>query len=231
MSKTINHIRLRNTMIIAILNQKGGSGKTTISVNLAHALQLTGDSVLLVDSDPQGSARDWHAASDESPLTVIGLDRPTLSKDILKFRDNYDWIIVDGAPQLENMAIAAIRSADIILIPVQPSPYDVWATEDLVEVINARHKVTDGLPKTAFIISRRIRNTTLGKEIKDALDGYGLPVFENGTYQRIGYAKTAATGRTVFTDESNRDASLEISKLASELKSFCLDESHKGSFI
>ncbi len=65
-------------MIISILNQKGGAGKTTISVNLARGLKQDGGSVLLVDSDPQGSARDWHAAGNGELITVIGLDRPTL---------------------------------------------------------------------------------------------------------------------------------------------------------
>ena len=110
----------------AILNQKGGAGKTTISVNLAMALQQSGQRVLLVDSDPQGSARDWHAAGNGSLLTVIGLDRPTLDKDI-KALNGYNKILIDGAPQLAEMAVSPIKCADIVLIPVQPSPYDIWA--------------------------------------------------------------------------------------------------------
>ena len=115
--------------IIAVLNQKGGAGKTTLSTNLARALQLGGDKVLLVDSDPQGSARDWNAAGNGELLPVIGLDRPTLAKDIQAIRDNQDWIIIDGAPQIAELAVAAIKCADLILIPVQPSPYDVWVLE------------------------------------------------------------------------------------------------------
>jgi chromosome partitioning protein len=207
-------------MIVALLNQKGGAGKTTISVNLARALQQENVKVLLVDSDPQGSARDWHAAADDSPLTVVGLDRPTLDKDIKGISHGYDWVIIDGAPQLEEMAVAAIKCADIVLIPVQPSPYDVWASEDLVEVIKARQQITDGKPKAAFVISRQITNTNLGKEVRDALSGYGLPIFNNGTFQRVAYAKTAAKGLSVVDTEPANEAANEIKKIAKELKEF-----------
>src|SRR5674476_254342 len=107
--------------IIAVLNQKGGAGKTTIATNLAHALQLDGHKVILVDSDPQGSARDWNAASDGALLHVVGMDRSTLAKDILAVVDNHNFIIIDGAPQIADLAIAAIKCADMILITEQPS--------------------------------------------------------------------------------------------------------------
>ncbi|TXL21731.1 peptide transporter, partial [Methylococcaceae bacterium HT2] len=120
------------TEIIAILNQKGGAGKTTLSTNIARSLQLDECEVLLVDSDPQGSARDWNAAGDGALVPVIGLDRSTLAKDIQSVKGGKDFIIIDGAPQIAELAVAAIKCSDLILIPVQPSPYDVWACDDLV---------------------------------------------------------------------------------------------------
>lgn len=206
--------------VVAILNQKGGSGKTTIATNLAHAFQLEGHKVLLVDSDPQGSARDWNAASDAALLPVIGMDRPTLSKDIQAVLNNHDLVIIDGAPQIAELAIAAIKCADIVLIPVQPSPYDIWACEDLVDIIKARQEVTDGKPKVAFVISRVIKNTQLSKEIREALEGYELPVFTNFTSQRVIYAKSAATGSTVLGSENQGEAANEIRAIANELKGF-----------
>jgi chromosome partitioning protein len=207
-------------MIVSILNQKGGSGKTTIAVNLARALQQDNASVLLVDSDPQGSARDWHAAGDGELVTVVGLDRPTLHKDIKAIAKSYDWVLIDGAPQLSDMAVSAIKCSDIILIPVQPSPYDVWATQDLVDVIKARQQVTDGMPRAAFVISRRIANTTLGQEVRQVLSEYELPVFKASTVQRVIYAKTAATGSTVLDVRQDSDAAQEIRQLMCELKDF-----------
>lgn len=123
-------------MIISILNEKGGVGKTTLATNLAEAIKNRGKSVILVDSDPQGSARDWHVKGDGEVLEVIGLDRPTLDKDIMRFTRQYDFVFIDGAPQLTTLAIKAILCSQVILIPVQPSPYDVWASKNLVTLLN-----------------------------------------------------------------------------------------------
>ena len=204
---------------IAVLNQKGGSGKTTIATNLAHSFVLDGDSVLLVDSDPQGSARDWHQANDVDLFPVVGLDRETLPKDLPAISRGYDWIILDGAPQLAKMAAAAVKSADFVLIPVQPSPYDVWAAADLVEIVKTRQTVTEGKLKAAFVVSRAIVNTRLSREVIEALDAYGLPVLESRTTQRVIYSDSASTGQTVFV-QPDGPAALEISALRDEIKKF-----------
>jgi chromosome partitioning protein len=115
--------------VIAVLNQKGGSGKTTIATHLARALQLDGHDVLLVDSDPQGSARDWAAVREDQPVPVVGLDRPTIDRD-LKSIARKEYVIIDGAPQAHDLAVSALKAAHFVLIPVQPSPYDIWATSD-----------------------------------------------------------------------------------------------------
>lgn len=202
--------------VIAVLNQKGGSGKTTIATNLAHALKQAGVKVLLVDADPQGSARDWNEANGGTVLPVVGLDRETLPTDLQAIRSGYDYVVIDGAPQIAKMAVAAVKAADLVLIPVQPSPYDIWAAADLVEVIKARQQITDGSPRAAFVISRAIKNTRLSGEVAEALEGYGLPVLKNGTTQRVIYPTSASEGKTVFSDGDN-PASDEIRAVAEEL--------------
>lgn len=202
--------------VIAILNQKGGSGKTTIATNLAHALKLDGYTVLLIDSDPQGSARDWNEASGGNIIPVVGLDRETLAKDLQAISQGYDWIVIDGAPQIAKLSAAAVKAADLVLIPVQPSPYDIWACADLVDIIAARREVTNGKPKAAFVISRAIKNTKLSGEINQALSDYGLPVLKASTTQRVVYPTTAAEGLTVFSDPSS-DAAREINALKKEV--------------
>jgi chromosome partitioning protein len=205
--------------IISILNPKGGSGKTTVSTNLAHSLHQRGHSVLLVDSDPQGSARDWHAADEANPLPLVALDRPNNIKTLSTLAASHDFIVIDGAAKLEDMIAAAIKASDFVLIPVQPSPYDLWAVSDLVEFIKARQEVTDGKPPAAFIISRAMRGTKLGQEIEQALTEYALPVFKTQITQRQAYPQTAAEGRTVFQG-SNADAIAEINALTDELLTF-----------
>ncbi len=205
--------------IISILNPKGGSGKTTLTTNLARSLHERGFSVLIVDSDPQGSARDWHAASDNNPLPLVALDRPNNMKTLSSIAEAYDYVFIDGAAKLEDMIAAAIKAADIILIPVQPSPYDIWAASDLVDFIKARQEILNGKPLASFVITRSIKRTKLGREIGEALSEYGLPVFEHGTMQRQIYPQSAADGLTIF-DLDHREAILEINALTDELLQF-----------
>ena len=206
-------------LTVAVLNQKGGSGKTTIATNLAYALKRDSHKVLLVDADQQGSARDWNEANSGELLPVVGLDRETLPKDLQAISGGYDWIVIDGAPQIAKLSAAAVRAADIVLIPVQPSPYDIWACADLVDLINARQEATSGKPKAAFVISRSIKNTKLSGEVAEALKDYGLPVFGAVTTQRVAYPTTASRGGTVFDDSSN-EAAREIDAIKEELKEF-----------
>jgi chromosome partitioning protein len=200
-------------MIISLLQEKGGAGKTTIAINLAKAFKDKGYRVLLVDSDPQGSARDWHNNNEGDILDVIGLDRPTIDKDIQRFRRQYDFVFVDGAPHLSVMVTKTILCSDLILIPVQPSPYDIWASEALVGLIKQRQDITDGKPKAAFVVSRQIMGTRLGNEIRTALEDYGLPVLAHGTYQRVIYAETAARGQTVSSGIARTEIDLIVEEL------------------
>ena len=194
--------------VIAVLNQKGGSGKTTIATHLARALQLDGADVLLVDSDPQGSARDWAAVREDQPLTVVGIDRPTIDRDVKNVARKVDFVVIDGAPQ----------AADFVLIPVQPSPYDIWATADLVELVKQRIEVTDGKLQAAFVVSRAIKGTRIGGEVADALAGYALPILDARITQRVSYPGTAAAGTTVLESEPDGDAAAEVRALAAEIK-------------
>lgn len=203
--------------VIAVLNQKGGSGKTTIATHLARALQLAGADVLLVDSDPQGSARDWAAVREDHPLAVVGIDRPTIDRD-LKQIARKDFVVIDGAPQAADLAVSAIKAADFVLIPVQPSPYDIWAAADLVDLVKQRIEVTDGRLQAAFVVSRAIKGTRIGSEVSEALAGYGLPVMESRITQRVSYPGTAAAGLTVMESEPDGDAAAEIYALANEIK-------------
>ena len=203
--------------VIAVLNQKGGSGKTTIATHLARALQLDGDGVLLVDSDPQGSARDWAAVREAQPVTVVGIDRPTIERD-LKHIAHKDFVVIDGAPQAADLAVSALKAADFVLIPVQPSPYDIWATAELVDLVKQRIDLTDGRLQAAFVVSRAIKGTKIGGEVAEALAGYDLPVLETRITQRVIYPSTAAAGTTVLDSDPAGDAAAEVRALSIELK-------------
>ncbi|EKO3593965.1 AAA family ATPase [Vibrio metschnikovii] len=204
--------------LIAILNQKGGAGKTTISTNVASQLHADGHKVLLVDLDPQGSATDWSEQAEEGSeaVPVIRMGK-NLHRDIHKVASGYEYVIVDGAPQVADLAATAVRAADMVLIPTQPSPYDCWSAAELVEIVKARQEVTDGIPKAAFIISRAIKRTKLEAEIKEALGYYELPILKNGTTQRVDYANTAKNGSAVVHLDEDNQARHEIKMLTKEI--------------
>ena len=205
-------------MIISILNQKGGTGKTTLAVNIAREYTKRSFKTLLVDSDSQGSALRWHEKSGGELIDLTCLPVTTLDKDVIKFKDRYERIIIDGIPRVSPLTVCAIKAADMVLIPVQPSPYDIWATEDLVRLVKERIEITEGKLKTAFVISQNIKGTILGKEIAHELEVLGLPVLTSQTYFRQEYKKAVKEGRTVC--EEMTEATKEIVAIVNELEDF-----------
>ena len=140
--------------IIAVLNQNGGSGKTTIATNFACALQLRSWRVCMVDADPQGTASEWAARYDDTS-PVYAANEPALHKNVPALADAFDVCTIDRAPRMEVMATSAIKAAHLVLIPVQPSAADIRAAEDIIDLVAARRSVTEGRPQTAFVVSRR----------------------------------------------------------------------------
>lgn len=188
-------------MIISILNQKGGVGKTTLAVNIARSLTRNGLKTLLVDSDAQGSAQRWHERSGGELIDMTCLCMNTLEKDIQKYVGLYDRIIIDGIPRISPLTMCAIACSDKIFIPVQPSPYDIWATEELVRSVKDRTVITSGKLKSAFIVSRKIVGTNLGKEVETELSKMELATLRHGTCQRVAYATSVQNGLTVLDGE------------------------------
>lgn len=204
--------------IISVLNPKGGSGKTTLSIHLARALHTGGEKVLLVDSDHQGSARDWNEAGDgKAGFPVVGLDRPTLDKDVPALAKDYDWLVIDGAAKLEKMIASAVKVSELVLIPVQPSPLDIWACASLVEMIQARQQVLDGVPAAAFIVTRAKKGTRLAREVSDAIAEYGFPILQGAIHDRTIFAKSMTDGSTALDDEPGGAAAFEIKHLLKQI--------------
>jgi chromosome partitioning protein len=207
-------------MIIAVLNEKGGVGKTTLVTNLARAYQRQDLRVLMVDSDPQGSLRDWLAAAGEDSgyCSMVAMDKPSMIKDLKRIGTDYDVVMVDGCPKAMGMIATTVTVADLVLIPVQPSGFDLWAANSVVELIRQRREVTDGTPRAAFVVTRQINNTKLQVESRAALAELGVPILSAYTTQRIAYASAASSGKTVLDAEfGGTVAANEITAIAAEV--------------
>lgn len=203
--------------VISILNQKGGVGKTTIAVHLATALARKNRRVLLVDADPQGSALDWSAArKDPTLFPVAGLPKSSIHKELHALASGYDFVVIDGPPRVYQVARSAIMASDLVIVPVQPSPYDVWAAKEIIDLIEEALVYKPSL-KRVFAINRKIANTAIGRDVVEALSDYPMPVLQSALCQRVPFAESATQGLTVYELDPDMLASREMNEFASEV--------------
>lgn len=217
---------------IAILNKKGGTGKSTCAVNIAHQFQKWGKKVLLVDADPQKSAIDWYSANGGEVLPVAVVDRQPIGKSIAAISSGYEFIFIDcpsgistdekSVSTINDISIAVLKCADIILVPLQAGAYDEWSTVSLLEFIREIQNMRDGKPKVALIATRQIKHTNLCKNFRALLQETNFPVFKSETCNRVAYADCIKSGRTVIDTDKIGDARREIEEISKELLEFMI---------
>lgn len=210
--------------VISFLNQKGGCGKTTASINLAAMLDSLGYVVELVNLDPQGTALDWattraNVRGEDAALFRVSQMGTNIKGEIGAVKRAADFVIVDGAPQVQALTIAAIKASDIVVVPVQPTQADVWATDVVVDIIKELHELREKQdPATYFMVSRVLKTSKEAATIADALrEGYGLPVLKGRTTQKLDYQRVFEAGGSVVDLDEQNQARHEIKMLAKEL--------------
>lgn len=209
--------------VIGVMNQKGGTGKTTISVNLCACLNRQKKRVVLVDADyTQGSASDWAAMNEGRYFDVLVMKPDAIKGFIDRNKGKYDYLVIDCPPRANREAALLINPCDLILMPVQPSPYDIWASTELCELIKTRQEIVKGMnmPQASafFILSRAARNARLVDEALMALNDIDMPVFKSGTTQYEAYKRCVADGHSIFdADEKNGAAINQIKTITREV--------------
>ena len=204
-------------MIVALLNQKGGVGKTTLALNLAGAWARQGKRVTLIDADPQGSALDWSQQRAREGLPrlfgVVGLARDTLHREAPELARDADMIVIDGPPRVAALMRSALLASDLVLIPVQPSPLDGWASAEMLALLSEARIYRPGLA-ARFVLNRCAARTVIARETAEALADHDPPVLAAKIGQRVAFAEAAQGGRLVSELDHAALAAAEIAALA-----------------
>lgn len=207
-------------MIISFVNQKGGVGKTTLSLCAAFELAIK-NKVLVIDADPQGSIMDWsESREDDLPknVSIASMANKTIHRDIKRLAKGYDYVIVDTPPRLSDITRSAIMVSTMVVIPCTPSPYDVWAAEETLELVREA-KIYNKKLKTVFVINKKILNTVIGRDVKNAIESLGndFTVCPTEIHQRVIFAEAAAQGKLVQEIDKENKATAEIKKFVVQL--------------
>lgn len=206
--------------VITVAQQKGGAGKTTLAAHIAVALSQKGNRVAVVDIDPQGSLSHWHGIREKklgegyTGLSFTSLSGWRVGSEVARLRKSHDFIIIDSPPHTETEARTAIRSADLIMVPVQPSPTDLWATQATLELAKA-----EKIP-VRVVLNRVNNNSKLASAIADELP----ELAETRLGNRVLYAAALMEGRCATELEPSSLAAREIKDLVKEILALVKDE-------
>lgn len=203
--------------VITVAQHKGGAGKTTLSTQLAVALQHDGADVLMVDVDPQGSTSEWHRLRSEvlgrkNRITLMQIQGWKMMREIPRLAKEYDYIVIDTPPHAESEASIAVRLADLVLMPVQPSPLDVWACAPTLKLILGEKR------PLMLVMNRVPPKSNLNTTITEKLDGMGIQVAKTTLGNRVAYAASIMHGLGVLESDPRGLAAIEMTKLLKEVK-------------
>ena len=212
-------------MIVAFLNQKGGVGKTTLALNLAGEWAGKGKRVTLIDADPQGSALDWSQQRTRENVSrlfgVVGLARDTLHRETPEIARTVDHIVIDGPPRVAGLMRSALLASDLVLIPIQPSPLDGWASAEMLALVaEARIYRPDLVAR--FVLNCCGARTVLARETAETLADHDPPALASAIGQRMAFAVAAQSGRLVHELDDDTPAAREIAALADEIERLSL---------
>lgn len=216
----INPENISEAYVITVANQKGGSGKTTISMNLAGALARRGYKTLVVDADKQNSAVLWSGNSETGfPATVVNLaENKNIHNEVGRLAKDYHFIIVDCPPAADSLvSVRVMPVSDLVLIPLVPAPIDMWATTALKIAIDQAQALNPNL-QARIVMNRCQVRTRLTREVLEVAKDIGIPLLSTLIRQRVAFSEMPGAGATVFDYMSAApDAVAEIEAMTNEV--------------
>jgi len=203
-------------VVITVAQQKGGAGKTTLAANLAAVLAAT-SRVALLDIDPQRSLARWHAlrathADRVAALEFSDVSGWRLARELDRLRGDHDFVLIDSPPQIDTDARLAIRGADLVLIPVQPSPPDIWAAEGTLKL------AADERRTARLALNRVPTGSRLRESVEADIAARKLPVLRATLGNRTGFASAFAAGLGVTEAAPRSIAAAELRALLAEIQ-------------
>jgi chromosome partitioning protein len=203
--------------VIAVAQQKGGSGKTMLAAQLAVALAEGGRKVAVLDIDPQGSLTTWgklrgSAAKAVADVTCAAISGWRLAAELEKLRGSHDIVLIDTPPVIDSDARRAIRAADLVLIPLNPSPPDLWAAEGTIKLAAEEKR------RIALVFNRAPAASRLRKRLEAEITARRLTLLEAALANRAGYANAFADGLGVTEAGPTTAAAEELRGLAAAVR-------------
>ena len=192
--------------VITVAQQKGGVGKSTLAAHLAVAFAQQGYSTMLFDTDPQGTCTHWHAQRKSTDIGLIATSGWRLTRDLSMARDTNDIIIIDTPPHAEMDIKVSVRAADLVLVPIQPSPADVWAVKETFNTISGESR------QCMVVLNRVVHRANITHETRSKLEQLDIPVAETELGNRVLFAASMESGLTVLDGFAN-PAQTEITNL------------------
>jgi chromosome partitioning protein len=204
--------------IIAFVNQKGGVGKSTLSINVAACLSKLGQKVLLIDADKQATSGSWKSLrpEDDSVFEVVGMAREKMAQDAMALAAGYDFTIIDGPPQAETISRSCIVAAHLVVVPIEPGGASRWSSDLTIRQLQEAQEIKPNL-KCGFVVSRKIGGTVMGRDARAMAADAGIPVFDTEIEQRVAFNEALTLGKTIFEYAPNSAAVREIQALTHEL--------------
>lgn len=203
-------------MIISLVNQKGGVGKTTIAINIGIGMARRNYKIGFLDTDPQGTASQWQSIEGNTAFEVKRHPLPVSPEEIMGTDQNHGLLVVDTPPAIGEITQSVLELSDLAIIPLAPSVLDLWSSRTTIGMIQEAKKVNPKL-EGRLLVSRKIPRTRLGRDGRDAIAALEMDVFETEISQRIAYVESMIAGVSVFQYAPKSEASKEIENLCEEI--------------